>query len=164
MPRLGGLHHRYDLAAESVLRISLQRFAVKRASRIQLPLITHSALSSKRHRTTEHLFPNRNPSPILPQNAGFPNELQSDGILASHRASSIGIDPFRLRSGIWTELTLGQRRKLFTEIRKEIETSIPVLEKYVTEIDPIERLRVQLGIAVQHARLEILNRWNSEQL
>lgn len=80
------------------------------------------------------------------------------------RASSIGIDPFRLRSGIWTELTPGQQKKVFTEIRKEIEASIPVLEKYVTEIDPIERLRVQLGIAVQRARLEILNRWNSEQL
>ena len=80
------------------------------------------------------------------------------------RASSIGIDPFRLRSGIWTELTTGQRKKVFTEIRKEIEVSIPILERYVTEIDRIERLRVELGIAVQRARLETLDRWNSEQL
>ena len=80
------------------------------------------------------------------------------------RASSIGIDPFRLRSGIWTELTSGQRKKVFAKIRKEIETSIPILEKYVTEIDRIERLRVELGIAVQRARLETLDRWNSEQL
>jgi len=80
------------------------------------------------------------------------------------RTSSIGIDPFRLRAGIWTQLTPKRRKKVFAEIRKEIEASIPVLKKYVTEIDPIERLRVELGIAVQHARLEILARWNSEQL
>ena len=80
------------------------------------------------------------------------------------RASSIGIDPFRLRSGIWAELTTGQRKKVFTKIRKEIEVSIPILERYVTEIDRIERLRVELGIAVQRARLETLDRWTSEQL
>jgi hypothetical protein len=79
------------------------------------------------------------------------------------RSSSIGIDPFRLRSGIWTQLTPRQRRKVFAAIRKEIEASIPVLERYVTEIDPIERLRVELGVAVQHARLEILDRWNVEE-
>lgn len=76
------------------------------------------------------------------------------------RSSSIGIDPFRLRSGIWTELTPAQRKKVFTNIRKEIEASIPILEQYVTEIDQIERLRVELGIAVQRARLKILDRWN----
>ena len=75
------------------------------------------------------------------------------------RASSIGIDPFRLRSGIWTELAPGQRKKVFTKIRKEIEANIPVLERYVTEIDRIESLRVELGVAVQRARLEILDRW-----
>jgi len=80
------------------------------------------------------------------------------------RASSIGIDPFRLRSGIWTELTPGQRKKVFAKIRKEIEASIPILEQYVTEIDRIERLRVELGIAVQRARLEILDHWNSQEL
>jgi len=80
------------------------------------------------------------------------------------RASSIGIDPFRLRSGIWIELTPGLRKKVFAKIRKEIEASIPILERYVTEIDRIERLRVELGIAVQRARLEILDRWTLEQL
>jgi len=80
------------------------------------------------------------------------------------RASSIGIDPFRLRSGIWTELTPGQQKKVFAKIRKEIEASIPVLERYVTEIDRIESLRVELGVAVQRARLEILDRWLLEGL
>lgn len=76
-------------------------------------------------------------------------------------ACSIGIDPFRLRSGIWTRLSPTQRRKLFSGLRKEINANILLLEKYLAEVDPIEYVRVELGIAVQHARLEMLDRWSS---
>jgi DNA-binding PadR family transcriptional regulator len=76
------------------------------------------------------------------------------------RAISVGIDPFRLRAGIWTQLTPGQRKKTFAAIRKEIEASIPIMEKYLAELDQVEYVRIELGIALQRARLEILDRWS----
>jgi hypothetical protein len=50
---------------------------------------------------------------------------------------------------------------LFSGLRKEINANILLLEKYLAEVDPIEYVRVELGIAVQHARLEMLDRWSS---
>src|SRR5947209_5034528 len=47
------------------------------------------------------------------------------------RSSSIGIDPFRLRSGIWFELSRTERRKVFAALRKAIEETITPLEDYL---------------------------------
>ena len=76
------------------------------------------------------------------------------------RAASVGIDPFRLRSGIWNELKPGERKKAFAAIRREIEAGIPGMEKFVADSDKLERTRVQLALALQRARLEVLERWN----
>ena len=50
-----------------------------------------------------------------------------------------GIDPFRLRSGIWWELPRKEREKLFRALRKSIEEAIPPLEGYLKETDPVEK-------------------------
>jgi len=75
------------------------------------------------------------------------------------RGSSIGIDPFRLRSGIWWELPRKEREKLFRALRKSIEEAIPPLEGYLKETDPVEKVRVELGLEVQRARLKRLKQW-----
>jgi len=75
------------------------------------------------------------------------------------RSASFGIDPFRLRSGIWMQLAPAERKQLYVALRKEIETTIPVLEQYLGETDQVEAVRAELGLATQRARLEILTRW-----
>ncbi len=77
-------------------------------------------------------------------------------------SASVGIDPFRLRSGIWAELTPAQRRKMFRGVRAEIEVSIARMAGEQTTTDPVERVRLDLGLAMQRARLEVLARWETE--
>jgi DNA-binding PadR family transcriptional regulator len=76
-------------------------------------------------------------------------------------AASIGIDPFRLRSGIWTELQPEQRKGLFASLRAEISASLAVLRQTLGTTDPIERVRLGQAIQVQQARLRTLSRWQS---
>jgi DNA-binding PadR family transcriptional regulator len=77
------------------------------------------------------------------------------------RAASVGIDPFRLRSGIWAELTLVQRRKLFNGLRVEIEADIARLAREHATTDPVERVRVELALSQQRDRLKVLARWET---
>jgi DNA-binding PadR family transcriptional regulator len=75
------------------------------------------------------------------------------------RASSVGIDPFRLRAGIWTQLAPTERQKLFAKIRREIASSIAILSSELAALDPIEHGRVEMALAMQYARLEVLEKW-----
>lgn len=68
-------------------------------------------------------------------------------------AASIGVDPFRLRAGIWTVLTDGDRAALFRELEAAIATNIDALTAYLDSADPVERIRIEMAIAVQNARL-----------
>ena len=74
-------------------------------------------------------------------------------------ATSIGIDPFRLRAGTWTKLDAKRRKKLFAALRSEILASLPLFKETLDTTDPIERIRVAQAIEVQQARLRTLALW-----
>jgi DNA-binding PadR family transcriptional regulator len=75
------------------------------------------------------------------------------------RGASIGIDPFRLRSGIWMDLPRKKRQKVFRALIKAIEEAIPPLQGYLKSTDPVERIRVELGLELQRDRLNRLKAW-----
>lgn len=72
------------------------------------------------------------------------------------RASSVGLDPFRLRAGVWTTLTESQRRSVMQATRKAIQANIVFLEAYMPSLDPVEATRIELSLALQRLRLAYL--------
>lgn len=73
------------------------------------------------------------------------------------RAASIGIDPFRLRAGIWAGLPADRRAALFREIDNAIAENIAMLSAYLDQADPVERVRVEQALATQRARQAFLS-------
>ena len=71
-------------------------------------------------------------------------------------AASIGVDPFRLRAGIWAILTPEERKELFLGLEATIEANVGALEEYLDKTDRVERVRIEMAMAVQKARLERL--------
>lgn len=69
------------------------------------------------------------------------------------RAISVGIDPFRLRSGIWRGLPARPQRELFAQLRQAIIEDLGKLRSYVLHDDVIERASVELAIKLQETRL-----------
>jgi DNA-binding PadR family transcriptional regulator len=78
-------------------------------------------------------------------------------------AASVGIDPFRLRSGIWAGLDPDERAKVFAALRVQIAAGLSTLEASLPGADPVERVRIELGIEVQQARLRTVERWARER-
>ena len=74
-------------------------------------------------------------------------------------ASSVGVDPFRLRAGIWLLLPAPARHALFREIEQAVRASIRALETYLDDADRVEHVRIELALAVQRGRLALLNNW-----
>ena len=71
-------------------------------------------------------------------------------------AASIGVDPFRLRAGIWAILTPEERKELFLGLEATIEANVGALEEYLDKTDRVDRVRIEMAMAVQNARLERL--------
>jgi len=67
-------------------------------------------------------------------------------------ATGVGLDPFRLRSGVWQFLPQVKRRKLFAELEAELEASLAAL-KARSEPDIIDQRQTELAIALIDARL-----------
>jgi DNA-binding PadR family transcriptional regulator len=72
------------------------------------------------------------------------------------RASSVGLDPFRLRAGIWMKLSSAQRRKTMRDTEAAIRANIAYLEEYQLHLDSVEAARITLSLAVQRLRLAYL--------
>ena len=70
------------------------------------------------------------------------------------RSASVGLDPFRLRSGIWRTMSSTKRSAVLQSISTEIQRNIDFLEEYVHSLDGIEMTRVQLSIELQTLRLK----------
>lgn len=79
-------------------------------------------------------------------------------------ATSVGVDPFRLRAGVWTSLDPKRRKRLFASLREEILGSLPLLQETLAATVPLEKVRVNLAIRVQRARLRALDRWESGEI
>lgn len=75
-----------------------------------------------------------------------------------HRASSVGLDPFRLRAGIWTQLPADRRTAAMRDTAAAITENVAYLENYLLELDGVEAARVELSLAVQQLRLAYLAR------
>ena len=72
------------------------------------------------------------------------------------RSTSVGIDPFRMRAGIWLGLDTKRRRAVIAEVEAALEASVAALHAYSRNRDAIERASVELGLKLQHARLDWL--------
>jgi DNA-binding PadR family transcriptional regulator len=81
----------------------------------------------------------------------------------SRLATSVGIDPFRLRAGIWPELARRQQGQLLQSLRTEIGASLVRLNAALRDEDAAERVRIELAISLQKERLKILDRWEKNE-
>jgi DNA-binding PadR family transcriptional regulator len=79
--------------------------------------------------------------------------------LDTRLAASIGIDPFRLRSGIWDLLPENERKALFVRLDDEIADSVARMETAMADADPVERRRIALCVALQDLRRRWLAAW-----
>lgn len=73
------------------------------------------------------------------------------------RATSSGIDPFRIRAGIWAQMPEKRRREVLVAMRREIESSIEYLSGFARNRDTIERVSVELSVYLQRTRLAWLD-------
>jgi DNA-binding PadR family transcriptional regulator len=72
------------------------------------------------------------------------------------RACSVGIDPFRMRSGIWVGLDEASQLATFARVRDALVENIAFLEGFSRRNDAIEQHSVALALALQRARLNWL--------
>jgi DNA-binding PadR family transcriptional regulator len=70
-----------------------------------------------------------------------------------HRAISTGIDPFRIRSGIWLQLSASRRDKTLTTVREAAQRDLQALQNYARKKDTIERASVDLAARLQQMRI-----------
>ncbi|THD58257.1 PadR family transcriptional regulator [Phenylobacterium sp.] len=75
------------------------------------------------------------------------------------RATSSGVDPFRLRAGIWSLLPASERQALFRELDARIAGNIEEMEAHLGRMNTVERPRVALAIALQQSRRDLLADW-----
>jgi len=76
------------------------------------------------------------------------------------RAAGLGLDPFRLRSGLWDQLPAGERVDGLTALLAVVRQGIVDLESYKAGLDRVERRRVELSISLQYLRAA----WLEEEL
>lgn len=81
----------------------------------------------------------------------------NDWICDPERAASVGLDPFRLRAGMWDEIAPAARQMAFKALYKRIESEIETLAAQLPELDAVEAERIELAIVLQGSRLSWLN-------
>jgi hypothetical protein len=67
-------------------------------------------------------------------------------------ATGIGLDPFRLRSGVWDYLSAARRGALFGMLEEALRADLVALQAH-SEPDSVDRRQTQLAIALLEARL-----------
>lgn len=75
------------------------------------------------------------------------------------RATSVGVDPFRLRAGLWATLDPSRRQETLQRLRTEVENDLLRLTTALETLDPVERARTEWSIQLQKLRL----RWLDDQ-
>jgi len=73
--------------------------------------------------------------------------------------TSVGADPFRLRSGIWLLLSPTERKALFADLDAEIVRQVAQLEALLPVDDPVETIRLELALDLQRCRLTYIRKW-----
>ena len=94
-----------------------------------------------------------------PRRVGQTLSLTADGkraleswATALDTAIGVGVDPFRLRSGVWDYLTPTKRLRLFEELEKALSAELESLRAR-SEPDLVDRRQTELAIALIEARL-----------
>src|SRR3954454_8036247 len=94
-----------------------------------------------------------------PKRAGQTLALTADGMraltlwaTAVEAATGVGIDPFRLRSGVWDHLAPAKRRSLFASLTQRLAVDAAALRAR-HEGDVADRRQTELAIALLEARL-----------
>lgn len=72
------------------------------------------------------------------------------------RAISVGIDPFRLRAGIWQSFPVARQREVLARLRAAIVEDLRALRSYVRHDDAVEKASLALAIKLQESRLQWL--------
>lgn len=67
-------------------------------------------------------------------------------------ATGVGMDPFRLRSGLWEYLPLAKRRSLFAKLERRLDDDLELLRAR-DEPDLVDRRQTELAIGLIEARL-----------
>lgn len=75
-----------------------------------------------------------------------------DWIADVGRATGVGLDPFRLRAGLWAHLAPGRRRSTLQAILAALEVEIAASEGLLRTLDPVERRRAEWALILQNAR------------
>ena len=106
-------------------------------------------------------------NPITTGKKGSHLSLSHDGVAALEdwicdpvRATSVGVDPFRLRAGLWSTLAPARRADALLALRRAVDEELARLKVTLDDLDPVERARSQWSIELQAMRL----RWLEEQI
>lgn len=73
------------------------------------------------------------------------------------RAVGIGLDPFRLRAGLWQRLPADRRRAQLEAVRTALQARLAELEVRSGEFDALEQAAIQLAIELGRVRLRWLD-------
>jgi DNA-binding PadR family transcriptional regulator len=89
--------------------------------------------------------------------------LLDDWVTDIGRAVGVGLDPFRLRSGLWAHLPTERRQTAFLALREALFSQIAEAEAYHATLDAVEQRRTELALILQRARLQWVERELSAQ-
>lgn len=108
-----------------------------------------------------------NPTPITTGRRGVRLSLSLAGVASLEswicdpvRAASVGVDPFRLRAGLWQSLDLPVRDKALRRVLRAVDEELERLLASVDALDPVERTRTEWSIDLQRLR----SRWLKDQI
>ena len=77
-------------------------------------------------------------------------------------ASSVGVDPFRMRASLWAKLPRSEQRSLLVALERELRQSVAEFEECLASVDSVEAVRVSLSLHVQLTRLAQVRLWKQK--
>ena len=75
------------------------------------------------------------------------------------RATSVGLDPFRLRAGLWATLPPQTRDAALAALKASVDQELKRLRAALDGLDSVERARSEWSIQLQEMRIEWLDRY-----
>ena len=98
-------------------------------------------------------------TPILTGRKGTRLSLSPQGIAALEawicdpvRATNVGVDPFRLRAGLWATLDPTVRDEALRRLQQAVDEELDRLIASLTDLDEVERARTEWSIDLQKMR------------
>ena len=152
---LSELHHRHNHTA----------FKVRRAFQTS-PSIEWSGSAGAVYPAIRRLIESGliSSTPITSGRKGNALAVTADGIRVLEawicdplRATSVGLDPFRLRAGLWATLDPAVRAKALGQLKLAIAEDLERLTLALGTLDPVERARSDWSIRLQLMRSEWLD-------